>query len=259
LNKQEIISNGLLEAYVTGDLTKDESKEVETLIADDSDVKTEFYKIQKLYELLAFHQRIEPSPVLKRMVMEDPSVMMNINARVDRKGNSWNWMMAASVMLATFSTIAAFYFWSHWQASDAKLSAYILQNIEMAQNLNTVSNDLEAMRSDVAVFSGVDYQRIILDGTENAPGAKAVVYWNAAEGRVYLNSAKMNELPDDKQYQLWALKDGKPIDAGVFDPKDGAIQPMYEIESADAFAVTLEPIGGSAAPTLSTLQVIGKV
>jgi anti-sigma-K factor RskA len=63
------------------------------------------------------------------------------------------------------------------------------------------------------------------------------------------------------QYQLWALVGGKPVDLGVFD--SGAdtltnIKEMKSLASADAFAVTLEPRGGSVNPTMDQMMVIGK-
>jgi anti-sigma-K factor RskA len=62
------------------------------------------------------------------------------------------------------------------------------------------------------------------------------------------------------QYQLWALVGGKPVDLGVFDV-DTTSKEMKEMKStalADAFAVTLEPRGGSTSPTMSEMMVVGK-
>ena len=78
-----------------------------------------------------------------------------------------------------------------------------------------------------------------------------------------LNVDNLPMPPSDKQYQLWALKDGKPIDAGVFDMKPGTDGDMHmmpvTIAEADAFAVTLEKKGGSPTPTLTQLYVMGKI
>ena len=259
MNKQEIIKEGYLEAYITGDLTPTEINDVEAVLDSDTEVRTEYFKVQKLYELMAFHFSLAPSPVLKRMIMENPSVMKSLNKPKDKSTGGWNWMMAASVMIATFSTITAFYCWNQWQNTDEQLSNLISQNLQMASDYNTVNHDLIALKSDVAVLVNPDYQRVVLDGTDNAPDSKAVVYWNAIQEKVYLNSTAMAILPSGKQYQLWALVEGKPVDAGVFDPNEGVFQIMKNITKADAFAVTVEPAGGSELPTLSTLQVIGNV
>lgn len=78
-----------------------------------------------------------------------------------------------------------------------------------------------------------------------------------------LNVENLPMPPSGKQYQLWALKDGKPIDAGVFDMIPGTEGDMHmmpvTIADADAFAVTLEKKGGSPSPTLTQLYAMGKI
>jgi anti-sigma-K factor RskA len=58
--------------------------------------------------------------------------------------------------------------------------------------------------------------------------------------------------PTDKQYQLWALLDGKPVDAGTFNVNSDSIQlqEVRNIANAQAFAITLEHKGGVRSPTL---------
>ena len=93
-----------------------------------------------------------------------------------------------------------------------------------------------------------------------SPSSLATVYWDSRSRDVYL---MINNLPlpaGDKQYQLWALVDGKPVDAGVFDVKDAlSLVKMKNIPKAQGFAITLEKRGGSPAPTLDAMYVMGKV
>ncbi len=69
----------------------------------------------------------------------------------------------------------------------------------------------------------------------------------------------MKSLAQENQYQLWAIVDGKPVDAGVFDSTTAGLLKMKALAGAAAFAVTIEPRGGKATPSLETLQVIGNV
>ncbi len=53
-----------------------------------------------------------------------------------------------------------------------------------------------------------------------APSSMATVYWNTESKDVYL---LINQLPKPvtgKQYQLWAMVDGNPVDAGIFELGD---------------------------------------
>ena len=111
----------------------------------------------------------------------------------------------------------------------------------------------------MAILISPEFSRIILNGTDNAPTAKAVVYWNQRLEKVFLHTKFMAALPQDQQYQLWAIIDGQPVDAGTFDGNTDSFVEMKNIAKADAFAVTIEKSGGSATPTLSTMQVIGNI
>jgi len=79
-----------------------------------------------------------------------------------------------------------------------------------------------------------------------------------------IDLADLNMPVNDKahQYQLWALVGGKPVSLGVFDKDDADSSLMKEMKSvpvAQAFAVTLEPRGGSINPTMSQMMVIGNL
>jgi anti-sigma-K factor RskA len=62
------------------------------------------------------------------------------------------------------------------------------------------------------------------------------------------------------EYQLWALVDGKSVSLGVFgENAKEAVQQMETIQKAQAFAVTIEPMGGSANPTMEKMVVMGEI
>jgi anti-sigma-K factor RskA len=99
-----------------------------------------------------------------------------------------------------------------------------------------------------------------MTGTSNAPEALASVYWNQSSKQVYLRIQSMKDLAQENQYQLWAIIDGKPVDAGVFDAgMDGLIKMKDIGKGATTFAITIEPRGGRPTPALETMQVAGNV
>ncbi|MES1224123.1 MAG: anti-sigma factor, partial [Bacteroidota bacterium] len=116
--------------------------------------------------------------------------------------------------------------------------------------------------SDISVFRNTEFKTIVMKGLPAMDStALAKVYWNKNSQEAFLDVSKLPLPPGDKQYQLWALVDGKPVDAGVFEV--GAtvtgLQKMKMIPAAQAFAVTLEPRGGSVSPTLTAMYVLGNV
>ena len=81
------------------------------------------------------------------------------------------------------------------------------------------------------------------------------VVWSADRDRVAVIA---NGLPDPgpgRVYELWAIVDGTPVPAGLFEPTDGLLRAATGIDDVDAAAwgVTVEPAGGSDAPTTPIL------
>ncbi|MCI0696710.1 anti-sigma factor [candidate division KSB1 bacterium] len=95
-----------------------------------------------------------------------------------------------------------------------------------------------------------------LKGTEVKPsgGIKILLDPQTAGGSFI--AYDLPALPDEHDYQLWFLKDGKPFDAGVFHVNEkgefiGEVQHLPEkLAGISAFAITREPKGGSPTPTM---------
>ncbi|MDC7123407.1 anti-sigma factor [Cellulomonas fimi] len=64
--------------------------------------------------------------------------------------------------------------------------------------------------------------------------------------------------PDDgRVYQLWVVREGKPLSAGVMTSDDGTVRQFADdFAPGDALAVTVEPAGGSAQPTSDPIVVL---
>jgi anti-sigma-K factor RskA len=121
--------------------------------------------------------------------------------------------------------------------------------------LSAYENALNLMKNPLMAI-------VKMPGSPNspAPSSMATVYWNTESKDVYL---LVNQLPRPvagKQYQLWAIVDGKPVDAGIFDLGEGvSFVKLKTIPRAEAFAITLEKKGGSETPTMDAMFVMGKV
>ena len=54
---------------------------------------------------------------------------------------------------------------------------------------------------------------VVLNGTPKSPEALAKIFWMKNTGQVYIDPSNLPAVPEGKQYQLWAIVDGKPVDA----------------------------------------------
>jgi hypothetical protein len=73
-------------------------------------------------------------------------------------------------------------------------------------------------------------------------------------GRGYAIFDGMRTLPEDRTYQLWALRDGKRISAGVLG--NAPTLAAFDLDgAAEGFAVTEEPAGGVATTDQSPVMI----
>lgn len=266
MNIEKYISSGILESYVLDQVSTSERLEVERMANEYDEIRKEIEQIELSLEDFAFQTAITPPSTIKKELFskienkpqKTPVVPITKN---ESKSNFFKYAAAASVALAIGSGLLAYNYWDKWQNAEFRLATLVAENQQFAQNNKVVNQRLNDIQNAVAIMNNSAFSRVVMNGTENSPNALATVYWNETTQNVYLNIQNLKQLSKDQQYQLWAIIDGKPVDAGVFNAKTSSfLLPMSNIgPKAAAFAVTIEPKGGSKNPTLETMQVIGNV
>ncbi|UKJ08336.1 anti-sigma factor [Solitalea lacus] len=259
MDVKEYIESGILETYVYGALSEAEAQEVLTLAARYPEIAEELAKIEENFESTSLAMGMEPNPVVKQQILEQISVHKSEKPEIPLYPTRlFAYGMAACLTLLLVSSIAAFTYWERWQSSEQLLVA------ERETNTKTAA-DMASMKADMNTYKGVlhnpDIIKIHLASTPSFPGNGVMVYWNAKNADVMIDMLNLPENDNNHQYQLWALVNGKPVDAGVFDVKKGekTMFKMKDIKGAQAFAITLEPRGGSPNPTMEKMYVKGNI
>lgn len=295
---QDYIESGRLEQYALGELDPAAQAEVESWAARYPEVRQELDEL--LAGLGAYaeaHAQVVPASlrerVLGRVLAEiggaataEPAAAvpvasaspvaaaptMRVSASNPRPTEAYaasppaaqrsGWAIAASVALL-LSLAANALLYSRWQQTSTDLVAAQNSQARFAQTSQVMERRLSSTQEQLHILrSPREYKMVALAGTPAHPTAQARVLYSVAAHRVYLDVQQLPPLPAGKQYQLWALDKGKPVDAGVLAANTAAgdsIQQMKDIASAQAFAMTVEPTGGSEGPTLNTMTVIGNM
>jgi len=91
-------------------------------------------------------------------------------------------------------------------------------------------------------------------------GGTATLYWSGGLGQAVLVSASLPPIASDHQFELWYIRDGKPVPAGVFSPTGPPASALLSgrMLAGDAVALTVEAAGGSATglPTSTPILII---
>jgi anti-sigma-K factor RskA len=267
VNIKDYIASGIVESYVMGLANESERAEFEQMCAQYPELVAERRKFEESLESYASQQSERPPLDVKAKILEairdldrQPASSSNPQKRTTAIENSKTPHYIGLLRFATAAAVilligmAILYF----QAKD--------QNTELANTNKTLT---DRINHDEDVLNKVKIEHDMLKnpnnvivnmvGTKIAPKSSANIYWDSTSSNVFLVVRNMPQLPNDRQYQLWALIDSKPKDLGVFDATDNdVILKMKNTQKAQAFAITIEKKGGNPTPNLDSLQSMGK-
>ncbi|MDF2455356.1 MAG: hypothetical protein K0R51_1349 [Cytophagaceae bacterium] len=261
MNVKEYISSGILETYLLGGLSTAEAGEVEAYVQQYPEIRAELDKLEGDLEKIALSYAKAPSASVKSKIASQLDFAEEKEVKVIPIPSFYRQAIAASVALAIISTASAGYFWNKWQHAEGRVIALESEKGVLADNINLTKQELEKTTHYLSLIQDTSSVLVTLKGSPLSPKAAAKVLWNKSSQQVYLGGLASLPTPAaDQQYQLWAIVDGQPVDAGVFDLENPQVlQQLKTIGKAQAFAVTLEKKGGSPTPTLAALYLIGNV
>ena len=272
MNVQEYISSGIIESYVLGLAGPEERAEFESMCNSNPEVRTARDAFELTLEKYALSNAVEPPAFLKNEIFAKTQASIKKNISYGAKSANGNahvvpigwlrYIAVASILLLVASTILNYYFFSQYKEFSAKYEQLAQSQEQMASANQTLQAKLQDYQSALSLIKDPAMAVVKMPSvpTSPTPGSLTTVYWDTLSKDVYLLVNNLPQPPTDKQYQLWALVDGKPVDAGVFDVKEGlSFVKMKNIPQAQAFAITLEKRGGSLTPSLQSMYVLGKV
>lgn len=269
---KEYIESGILELYVLGELSQYERSEVEAMLDKYPELKNELNDIELALQVYAEGHAIEPKERIRKNVLaslnfneDDIAAVKELpSVKPPNTGAFYKYAFAASIALLLLSVAALVYLNNKLAESRQIIAQLENSNQKIASRAGYIEKELSAAQEALTVFRNPEeYKLVELKGTSKAPDAEMIVAFSSAKEAVVIDLASLKMPKTDKQhqYQLWALVDGKPVDLGVFDTNAGqrGMMKMKSVKNAQAFAVTLEPYGGSAAPTLSQMMAMGEI
>lgn len=260
---KEYINSGVVEMYAMHAISPQEKTEFEQKLLLYPELKKELQKVQESLDDYAESHAVNPRPELRAKILESIETTSSKKPKAKvvpiRENNSltYKYMIAACLAALVVSTFASWFFYSRWNEAEDRYSSLLNDKNQLAQNYNLVKNEYDRNVNDLIVMRDQQARVIQLFSTDTAKNYEARIYWNKNTQQAYIDILDLPVPDEGKQYQLWALVGGKPVDAGVFELVSG-IQKVKDIPEADAWAVTLEPKGGSVSPTLEKMYLLGK-
>lgn len=266
-------------AYVLGALSADEYAAFESALQGSSELAKEVAEFRSVVAHIGTEQRLEPPPALRARFLakiasdkmhgassEGAQRAFSVSDGGSPKGPAvyslqkrtpsqpW-WVsgalalaLAASLIFAVNSNQRVKSLSTELLARDSVLKVRELTLSQRDTSLNTV---LEAERQLIVVN--------LVSAPDNGPGVQ--FFWNVKQGRGLLHAFRLKPAAAGRSYQVWLIKDGKPVPSRVFnaDADDHglvwSIEMPKDTKGVTAIAITDEPAGGSKQPTTTPFLV----
>jgi anti-sigma-K factor RskA len=143
-----------------------------------------------------------------------------------------------------------------------------LQNSDLERRITGLQSqaaqqqvELRQAREVVSTLTASDAMRVTLVAAKTPPQPQGKAFYVRDRASLIFLASNLQSLPGQKVYELWLVPmKGAPIPAGTFKPDaHGSATvinpPLPAGVEAKAFAITVEPEGGSSAPTLPIVML----
>lgn len=271
MDTKAYIASGVIEAWVLGMATAEEAAELEMLRSRYPEVNQAILEFEEHLEKVALSNAEAAPSFIKQNLTERLESEFKESVNTNGNGNGrvvpmqssglvrsiWKYIAAACIVLLIGSSALNFYLYNQYESTDRKYSDLLAQQTTLQARVDVMNTKLAGMDESMKIMTDPTVLHVAMPSAKQGENFIATVLWDTKTKDVYVLNNNLPQAPQGKQYQLWAIVDGKPVDAGMMDVCAGVCH-MKNIQKAQAFAITLEKLGGNPVPE-GEMYVLGKI
>jgi len=242
ININDIRNSGLLELYVLGNLSPNDLALVEASLKKFPELKSDIQDIEKAFQAYANMHAIEAP----KNLLDNVALPKNTKEAKTKPNTGLKVLTFASLLIGG---ILSYMYYT--QANEAEQK--IIDCEEDQETLETTNRELIAQNELYKKLFDPDFSTINVEATPGYASTQITLKNNAQQKENILIFENLPDLAQDQSFQLWSLKaDTDPIPLDVFQNDLDVLEVAFE-EGTSAYAITIEPKGGSQSPTLDRL------
>ena len=261
--------------HVLGALDEREAREFQSVLRQDPELQAYVARLSKVTGVIAGSvAHTAPPPRLREQILREIGGRPAPQAAPERPSSRpqgfgfWlPWALAGGMAVVGGLVAGRYYLQSHnLQETVARQTVQITELTQLAASLQTATNNLAQTVQALQETNRLANVRIAMLNSQIAslPTAVGVTLWDDRKQEGVFVAENLQTLPPGRDYQLWVIDPqyGTPVSAGVFQVNAQGVgridfKPLKNIATATKFAVTQEPKGGQATPSLNHLMLMG--
>ncbi len=235
------LQSGLIDKYILGTTTFEESQKVEQYIDTYPEVEAEYNRLQDNLEIIAKANAVEAPKFVLHNILEDldEKPVIKLSAPTIQKERTPWYSIAASFAAIAFAVTAFLLYQKNMELIEEN-QIVVDEIFDLRSDIENNNNKLDNVMRQFMKLNNPETEKYVLRGNERAKDLKTVAYINAVDKTSMIDVVSLPKLPEEQQYQIWAELQDKMVSLGILDSNDRKLKSIPYMENALGLSITIE-------------------
>jgi anti-sigma-K factor RskA len=233
------LNSNLLNKYLVGETSLEESKEVEHFISNYPEAASAYEKLQDNLEIIAKAGAMDvPNHILSNILesLEEDNDTKVIQL-VQKRKTPW-YSIAASAAAVLFAA-TSFMLYQKNQNLNNENNIVIDEIYDLRNDIDKNNSKLDELSRELLKLNNPDAKKYVINGNERAKNLKTVAYINPVDKTSMIDVIALPQLPKDQHYQIWAELQDRMVNLGILDKADRKLKQIPYMEDALALSIKI--------------------
>jgi len=244
----DIRSSGLLELYALGQLDAHGQAEVRVALRQFPELTQELREMEIALFRYADSHGVTPSGnVIDNILKNYPGGTSAPASQPTQAPRSLRGLMSGLFLAAIVGS--GVYLWQQ-----RALSSAVASHEEALEECDTKTALADARAARLQSVFSDQYRSIDISATDGYAVANIELLDDQTSDQNYLRIIDLPDLAEGETFQLWSITgDNAPVPMDLFDEKGDGLISVGKVNATDAYAISIEPAGGSTSPNMEKL------
>lgn len=237
------LNSNLLNKYLVGDTSLEETKEVEHFISNYPEAAAAYEKLQDNLEIIAKAGAVDVPNYILDDILEslDENNNTKVIQLVQNKRTSW-FSIAASAAAILFAATSFFLYQKNMELNNEN-NVVVDEIYDLRSDIESNNSKLDELSRELMKLNNPDAKKYVINGNEYAKNLKTVAYINPIEKTSMIDVITLPQLPKEQHYQIWAEMQDKMVNLGILDESDRKLKQIPYVEDALALSIKIGTVG----------------
>lgn len=248
--KTTFLNSDLLEKYLLGHTTSQETEMAEAYISKYPEVQNAYNTLQFNLELVAKSNAIEaPKHILNDILNElDDAPVVALNNR--KRYKTWLKLSIAASFAALFFAASSLLFYTQKLKLSEENKVVVDEIFDLRNDIAKNNEMLDSVMRQLLKLNNPETEKYIINGNERAKNLKTIAYINSKEKTSMIDVVSLPKLPKEQCFQIWAELQDKMVSLGVLSEADRQLKTIPYTEDALGLNITIERKGGNTTASM---------